>query len=133
MHPSCPPELTQSRPPTIGNPQRVDCARNELAFDPLFAGSARRIARNAVPTFPGEPLGLKLVSVGARSWVVIARVKPGGPAATAGLVPGDRILEVGGKTINRMCWEAARVGSSALSKTAHLRASALSHLEDMSR
>ena len=109
VHPSCPAEVTQSLPPTDGATRRIDCARSELSFDPLFAGSACRLARNVILSFSGESLGLKLASVGVRNWVVVARVKPNGPAAAAGIVAGDRILEVGGKTVNRMCWEAARV------------------------
>src|SRR5690606_24410875 len=45
-------------------------------------------------------LGLSLAPASGGNGVVVAEVDPQGPAGEKGITPGDRILEVGGKTVS---------------------------------
>lgn len=106
VHQACPVEVTEMLAPQGGNPRFVNCMRSELTFDPLPAASMRRHSLSVILQHPGQTVGLKVASVGVKNWVFVTKVKPRSPAADAGIVAGDFLVEVGGKTINRLCWEA---------------------------
>jgi membrane-associated protease RseP (regulator of RpoE activity) len=108
VHMACPVEMTEMLEPLGGNPREVDCARSDLAVDPLPAGSMQRHTRSVQLNHLGERVGLKLASVGVKNWVCVTKVMADSPAETAGLMAGDYILEVVGKTIDRLCWESVQ-------------------------
>ena len=52
------------------------------------------------PAWTSTSIGLGVVDAGARG-VVVAEVEPQGPAASAGVVPGDRVTAVAGRPVDR--------------------------------
>jgi hypothetical protein len=70
----------------------------------LYGPTLQEIEDPASPPPPAKPrwsrASLEVVLVdGGPGSVVVTAVSPGGPAATAGLLPGDRIVAISGRTV----------------------------------
>lgn len=60
-------------------------------------------------------------AAGETTGLMVMSLSPGGPAATAGIVPGDIILSVDGTSARRLRSVLARLGSDSVGKSAALR------------
>ena len=88
----------------------------------LYGPALREVEDRALPPGPSRPpwmvatLGAVLVDGEAGS-VVVASVFPGGPAARAGLLPGDRLVAIAGRAITNAATARAAVVASGIRAT----------------
>lgn len=96
-------------------------AERVVVFSPLLgrAEDAPRAPAPGPPAWRRGSIGVTLADRGATS-VIVAEVAPGGPAAAAGLLPGDRVTTMAGKAVTRAAAARALIEAAVRGETVSL-------------